>query len=145
MIDTTLPLYYRATGKPATITEAVPVKRYHVQFSNGCTAWMTEEELEQKLTNEAPKFGFDMALAASHMRVIGDSTAVHFKVRRKYGDYPGQSVSLPEVRQLYEHLGRWLADRDPSRHYSAPQPAGLTATEQHALATAMATAGWSQP
>ncbi len=115
MIDTTKPLFYRNTGRAATITEAVPVRRYHVQFSNGATAWMTEEELEQKFTNEPPRYQFaTSALAKGRFTAQGKERCVTFQIRRSMVDSPAQDLNMDDVANLYGHLGRWLADRSGS-------------------------------
>lgn len=129
MTDPTRPLYYANTGKPLEYLGPEPVVRHRVRLPNGIEVLMTQEEFEQKCTNVRPNYSFDVMLCAGFLRVIGGDRALHFKIRRKFGDFPGQSVSFEEVRKLYENLGRWLADRDLRNYYAAPQPVGITATE----------------
>lgn len=123
MLDLTQPLFSRDTGRPVTITEAVPVRRYHVQFSSGGSAWMTEDEMERRLTNERPRFTFNMSLAGGgHLIVRGGGGAVEVKLRRKFGDFPvGQFLNREDTLALYENLGRWLADREPQPYATAAE------------------------
>jgi hypothetical protein len=111
MLDKDKTLFYIASGRAAKITESVPVRRYHVEFSNGATAWMTEEEMEQKFTNEPPRYTFAANYAQGHMLVEGREREVLVRLRRKFGDFPGQCLSHADVVALADSLNRWLADR----------------------------------
>lgn len=129
-------LYYAKTGRPATIIETLPVVKFRVQFSNGNIAEMTQEQLDEQFTNTRPAFMFDTSFAGGHLRVAGNERSVSIKVRRKYGDYPGQDLHASDVMALYDRLGQWLADRMPAPPAMAgcaqsPDPAmtEMTATE----------------
>jgi len=108
------PLYYAKTGRPATIIETLPVVKYRVQFSNGNIAEMTQEQLDEQFVNTRPSYMFATnTLANGRFVVQGNERSVSFRIRRSMVDSPTQDLKASDVMALYDHLGRWLADRMP--------------------------------
>lgn len=105
------PLYYKGTGRPAELLAVDPVVKYRVRYSNGATAELSAEEFERQMTNVPPRMTFQVGYAAGHLIVEGMEREVKVKLRRKYADFPGQSLSATEAQDLHRRLGDWLRDR----------------------------------
>lgn len=143
------PLYYAKTGRPAAIIETLPVVKFRVQFSNGNVAEMTQEQLDEQFTNTRPSYTFDASFACGHLIVRGMERHVDVRVRRKYADFPGQSLNREDAMALYDNLGRWLADRMPVPEVMMAGAqcgqAPMTPHEQDSLAKAMTDCDWRRP
>jgi hypothetical protein len=88
------PLYYVKSGRPVSVIETLPVVKYRVQYSNGCTAELTEDEMDATLTNERPRYKFATNnLARGRMIVEGNDRHVTFKIRRSMVDSPAQDLN----------------------------------------------------
>jgi hypothetical protein len=118
MIDKDKPLFYKNTGRPMEILEAVPLMQYRVRYSNGGEETLTGLELEQKATNERPKYQFNIT-ANPQMQVVGKKETVQFRINRARWSSPSshmnaafQDLSVEQVRLLSEELARWVQDRD---------------------------------
>jgi hypothetical protein len=110
-VNPSRPLYYVKSGRPVSVIETIPVVKYRVQYANGACAELTEAEMDAQLTNEQPRYRFQSSYANGFLIVEGAERSVKFKVRRKFGDFPGQDLSAGEVLSLFENLQRWLADQ----------------------------------
>jgi hypothetical protein len=113
MIDPKLPLFYRNTGRPAEIIDTIPLVAYRVRYSNGGEETLNSLELEQKLTNERPRYQFTLE-ANPRMQVAGKKDTVRFGIRRpsSFSDGVAQDLSLEQVRKLSEELAQWVQDRE---------------------------------
>jgi hypothetical protein len=113
MVDPKLPLFYKNTGRPMEILEAVPLMQYRVRYSNGGEETLTGLELEQKATNEKPGYQFTFE-PDRRLRVSGMKGWVRFifPSPQRYSGHMAYDMDLDSARKLSEELAQWVQDRD---------------------------------